>query len=249
MNRFLIQSAATLALASGALAEPPLRPIEARPAQIQPRMERTAYIGIATSIAPAALREQVSLPRGVGLVIEFVDKDSPAERAGLQPHDVIHKFDDQIIVNPAQLTVLVRLRKPGETAKLTIIRKSDPQTVDVVLGEKEQPVFDEATTLIMPPGHQGVLMPRPGVGAASGVITHSDGTHTIVIATHDNNRELTIKDRDGTVIYTGHLNSDKDRERIPPELRDKVAQVERSTDKINELRQEPGVVDRDGPGQ
>ena len=41
-----------------------------------------------------ALREQLNLPKGFGLVVDFVAKDSPAEAAGLKVHDVLTRLDD-----------------------------------------------------------------------------------------------------------------------------------------------------------
>jgi hypothetical protein len=63
-------------------------------ASVQPRMEKAAFLGVATSPAPDTLRAQLDLPRGVGLVVDFVEKDSPAEAAGLKVHDVLEKLDD-----------------------------------------------------------------------------------------------------------------------------------------------------------
>lgn len=120
-----------------------------------PRLEKATFLGISTSPATDALREQLGLPKGIGLVIDYVEAGSPAA-AGLVVHDVLHKFNDQLMVSPQQLAVLVRLCKPGEKVNLTVVRKGKPVQVDVALGEKEMPPLPaEGTNLpriqIQPP--------------------------------------------------------------------------------------------------
>ena len=71
-------------------------------------------------------RQHLNLPGSVGLVCDFVEKGSPAEAAGLKQYDVLHKLDDQILVNAQQLAVLIRARKGGGEVKLSIVRGGKP---------------------------------------------------------------------------------------------------------------------------
>ncbi len=105
------------------------------------KMVKAAYLGVGVSGASEVLTEQLKLPQGVGLVVEFVEKDSPAEKAGLQAHDIIHKVDDQLMINVQQLAVLVRTYKPGDGVKLTVIRKGEVMTLNASLIEKELPAL------------------------------------------------------------------------------------------------------------
>src|SRR5205085_1498555 len=66
----------------------------------------------------------------------------PAAEAGLKQYDVLHKIDDQILVNEQQLAVLVRAHKPSEEVKLTVIRDGKPQTLTAKLAEKDLPPLD-----------------------------------------------------------------------------------------------------------
>src|SRR5438094_7079692 len=63
------------------------------------KTERGTFLGLRTSNASAALREQLELAKGFGLVVETVEKDSPAEKASVQQYDVLQKLDDQLLVN------------------------------------------------------------------------------------------------------------------------------------------------------
>ena len=100
-------------------------------------LERAAYLGIATAPATPVLRKHLKLPEGVGLVVDFVEPGSPAAVAGIQPHDVAHRLNDQILVNPQQLAVLVRTFEPGTAVTLRVFRGGKPIDGRVTLGERE----------------------------------------------------------------------------------------------------------------
>ncbi len=101
------------------------------------RTEKGPYLGVSASSAPASLRHQVQLPAGVGLVVDFISTKSPADDAGLKQFDILHKLNDQLLINPQQLAVLVRTFKPGDEVMLAIIRDGKPQTLTLRLAEKE----------------------------------------------------------------------------------------------------------------
>jgi serine protease Do len=106
-------------------------------------MEKGAWLGLNTSPPPHVLRQQLQLPRGVGLVVDMVAPDSPAQAAGVKQFDVLHKLNDQILINQQQLAVLIRTFKPGDEVKLTVIRDGKPQELTAKLVEKELRPVDE----------------------------------------------------------------------------------------------------------
>ncbi len=106
----------------------------------EPKKVKAAYLGVSASPLTPAMRSQLSLPAGVGLVVDVVDKDGPAAKAGLRQFDVLHKLNDQILVNLAQLAVLVRTFKPGDEITFTVIRQAKPTTLTAKLTENE--VYD-----------------------------------------------------------------------------------------------------------
>jgi hypothetical protein len=72
-------------------------------------------------------------------VVNEVLPYSPAHTAGVQRHDVLRLFNDQQLVDPTQLSALVRsLGKDAEVA-LTIIRQGQEQKLTVKIGEKLLP--------------------------------------------------------------------------------------------------------------
>jgi serine protease Do len=60
--------------------------------------------------------------RGV-VVNDFTGKNSPARAAGLQPGDVIVALNDSTIDHVAQLQQMVGFRRPGETVRVTVVRR------------------------------------------------------------------------------------------------------------------------------
>lgn len=95
------------------------------------------FMGVAVSSAPQELATHLPLDQGVGLVVETVSKDSPAEKAGIQKNDILTKLDDQLLIHPAQFSVLVGRRKDGDSVKLTLLRKGAVQEIPVTLGKSD----------------------------------------------------------------------------------------------------------------
>ncbi|MBA4387051.1 MAG: hypothetical protein C0404_03660 [Verrucomicrobia bacterium] len=130
---------AAVTMAAGAAVAGDKRGDETRPAQ-KDNVEKSAYLGVSTAPVDPALADQMGLPNGVGLVVEYVEAESPASKA-LQVHDILRKFNDQILINFEQLAVLVRLQKPGDEVKLTFVRKGKDSEVSVKLAEKDLPML------------------------------------------------------------------------------------------------------------
>ena len=67
------------------------------------RPEPPAYwIGVSAGPVEPALRTQLQIPQGQGLIITEVHKDSPAVKAGIQPHDIFLNVDGVATVRPGR---------------------------------------------------------------------------------------------------------------------------------------------------
>lgn len=94
-------------------------------------------IGVAIQSVNQELALSFGLDQASGALISKVDKDSPAERAGLEAGDVILKLNGQAISESADLPPRVAALKPGSDAKLEVWRKGERQSVTVTVEERD----------------------------------------------------------------------------------------------------------------
>ena len=126
----------SLAALPAVLAEPQA-PADAEPAPaIAEDAPAGAWLGVLTKPLPKLIGEHLGLAPGEGLAIEMVVPDSPAATAGLQVNDVLVKLDDQKLVLPDQLSILLDGAKPGQTRKLEVLRDGKAVQLDATLGER-----------------------------------------------------------------------------------------------------------------
>ncbi len=64
-----------------------------------------------------------------------VEKNSPADKAGLQVGDIITKVEDEIVNSKKTLTQIIQSYQPGDKLELTIIRAGQEKVVKVELRE------------------------------------------------------------------------------------------------------------------
>jgi len=100
--------------------------------------ENVTYLGVMTGPVDRTLSVQLGLPKDIGLVVASVMKKSPADDL-VKRDDVLTKFDDQLLIDTHQLSVLVRAKKDGDEARLTLFREGKELTVKVKLGTHEVP--------------------------------------------------------------------------------------------------------------
>lgn len=214
------------------------------------KMEKAAHLGVSTSNVPGALREQMKLPRGFGLVVDTVGADSAAGAAGIQQYDILQKLNDQLLVNTQQLSVLIRSMKPGEQVTLTFLRGGQPQTVTATLTEKEVPVLGEASwnfeapvAGFVTPTFEAVAVPEIGEvnlgeGGARNAFrffttddnesksVYTDPDMTLTITTDDDEKSLVAKDNNGQVLFDGDINTAAEREKLPKNVAERLAKFE-----------------------
>lgn len=92
------------------------------------------WLGVGTTPVATVLRDHLEIEEGFGIQIQQVMEDSPAAKAGLSENDILTKFDDQLLISPEHLSLLVRRLEKGDNVTLTLIRKGAEETLDVTLG-------------------------------------------------------------------------------------------------------------------
>ena len=95
------------------------------------------YLGVDTSQVPTVVSEQLGLAKGFGLVVDYVEPNSPAATAGVQQNDILKMLNDQILIEPSQLRKLLQTFPEGTDVTLTVLRKGQEQKLTVKLAKKE----------------------------------------------------------------------------------------------------------------
>ncbi len=212
------------------------------------RTEKGAWLGVGVNKPSETLVAQAQLPRGVGLVVNQVMPSSPAAEAGLKEHDVLHKLNDQILVNPEQLSVLVRTHKPGDSIQLTVIRGGEQTRLTAKLVEKDLPPLaagwpDLQPRLLLDPDAfprdamvfpGGIWDPKNRIirlnphGDAMTLQKHAtalglkDAEHELMLTFTDGESRLVAKDSKGNVIFDGPVDTIEQRQAVPEEIKEKL---------------------------
>ncbi|PYL00947.1 MAG: hypothetical protein DME32_09915 [Verrucomicrobia bacterium] len=118
---------------------PPMGPQPPRDREDRRPKVPVTFLGVETSEVPSVLCDQLGLPKGFGLVVDYIVPDGPAAAAGVQPNDVLKMLNDQILTDPGQLSKLVRSYSEGTNVTLTVLRKGQEQKITVKLAKKEVP--------------------------------------------------------------------------------------------------------------
>ena len=90
-----------------------------------------------------------------GAVIEEVQKETAAEKAGLQKGDIITKVGDQKITSPNSLSEAIRSKKPNDDVDITYLRDGKEKKVKAKLGESKGPQGVRSFNFNMPDMHFG----------------------------------------------------------------------------------------------
>jgi serine protease Do len=96
-----------------------------------------------------SLAESFGLDRVAGALVGSVERGSPAEKAGIEPGDVILKFNGREIARSADLPPLVADLAPGSSAEVQLWREKKLRTLPLKVGEmktarSETPTLPEA---------------------------------------------------------------------------------------------------------
>ncbi|MCB1908483.1 MAG: DegQ family serine endoprotease [Rhodocyclaceae bacterium] len=96
-------------------------------------------MGVGIQDLNQALAESFGLESAGGALVTQVEKDSPAERAGLHSGDVILELDGTAVTRSAELPPKVAAMKPGSEAGLTVWRDGKRIHLAVEIGRMEGP--------------------------------------------------------------------------------------------------------------
>lgn len=92
-------------------------------------------IGVSIQEVTRELADSFGLAKPSGALISGVEKNGPADKAGVKASDVILKFDGKVVAKSADLPRIVAATKPGNKAMVQLWRKGAVLEVPLVVGE------------------------------------------------------------------------------------------------------------------
>ena len=105
----------------------------------QPAYEQSnmAWLGVEVVSVNAVIAEHLGLPDTNGVLVNSVQKKSPADAVGLKREDVITKIGRIEIKNTAHLLEIMRPMEPGDEIELTVMRGGKDYKIGFFLGERK----------------------------------------------------------------------------------------------------------------
>jgi len=109
--------------------------------EILPQLKQTGrvargFLGVSPQAITSDMADSLGLKSTKGALIADVVKDSPAEKGGIKPSDVVVALNGKPVSDNSQLTRDVGVIPPGSTVKLDLVREGRQRTVEVKLAER-----------------------------------------------------------------------------------------------------------------
>lgn len=92
-------------------------------------------IGVVIQEVTKELAESFGLAKAQGAVVNAVEKGGPADKAGVEPGDVILRFDGKPIAGSGDLPRIVGGTRPGSRATIQVWRKGATRDLVIVVAE------------------------------------------------------------------------------------------------------------------
>jgi len=94
-------------------------------------------IGVAIDQVDAKVAESIGLGKAIGALVRSVESGGPAEKAGVEPGDIITKVDGKVIERPGDLQRSIAGVKPGTKTNLQVFRRGGYRDLTVTVVEFE----------------------------------------------------------------------------------------------------------------
>lgn len=102
---------------------------------VAPGVEHS-YIGVELTDVSRGVAKSLGAD-DAGVLVNEVEKDSPAEKAGLLPGDLIVMIDGDEVGESTEVSEIIRSFDEGEKVKLDVIRERKKMNIEVEVGRTE----------------------------------------------------------------------------------------------------------------
>ena len=94
-------------------------------------------LGVQIDQVSKEVAESLGLSKAQGALVRGIEQGSPAEKAGLEPGDIILKFEGKTIEKSSDLPRMVGNTKPGTRSALQVWRRGSAKDMHITVGEFE----------------------------------------------------------------------------------------------------------------
>ncbi|MBU9630123.1 DegQ family serine endoprotease [Burkholderia multivorans] len=92
-------------------------------------------IAVAIGEVTKDVADSIGLPKAEGALVSSVEPGGPADKAGVQPGDIILKFNGRAVDTASDLPRMVGDTKPGTKATVTVWRKGQARDLPITIAE------------------------------------------------------------------------------------------------------------------
>lgn len=245
LSRWILSAALILPLmAEEARIDKPAPPAAADE-QAPEKKNAMAFLGVGTAEIPELLIEHLQLTPGEGLMVESVQADSPAAKAGIKVNDIIHRISGKPVASVPDLGIQIRSRKPGEKIQVDVIQKGKPATLDITLAQRPQGLAGDDLEERIKDLNQRVkglqlqmdnlnfapnLPPNFQLGGGvnirgGGELRLGDPEGSIGYKSDGGDTEVTVRDHDNKIVWSGPWNTDQDKAAAPDDIRTRIERL------------------------
>ena len=135
--------------------EPPEPPKPPEAAQVFVLNDGAAHLGVSLGDVTAEKAQELKLPAVAGALVNSVQKNSPAAKAGVETGDAIIEFDGIRVRSSAELRRLIRETPVGRTVQMKIVRdgKTRVLSAEMEASTKEFNYSYNGPEIRIPPFH------------------------------------------------------------------------------------------------
>src|SRR5450830_267000 len=101
------------------------------------------WIGVEPQDITPELAESFGLTKKTGAIIAGVLKNGPADKAGMKPGDILISVEGKAVSDTTEMLNLIAQLTPGAKAKMTVLRKAQETTLEIVVGKRTPPKREE----------------------------------------------------------------------------------------------------------
>lgn len=98
---------------------------------------KRAFLGVSLIELTPELREHYGAQKDSGVLVGAIEKDGPAEKAGLRVGDLVLSVDGQSVDSSGDVRRALREKKSGDNVRLEVLRGKSRQTLVAGVEERE----------------------------------------------------------------------------------------------------------------